>query len=248
MPPMHGVARAGGRAGHAHEPVRRHAHPFPSPLPPQAQRSRPRTAAELGVDLHVRHQRGLVNAGAARRVDEHGVALHHVQALLVDQVARVLVQVAVQRHHLVGRAQERASARPLLVSMRECPPARLRRSHGSCRCLPPPPNPSSPAAKTHVRLPQDLLHRLAAPHGDGRLAGVAQQLAVLAVGAGCVVAPIGWKLAQTRIHHAMRWCKHPNAPPAARQPCTCMCICICTPRPRTGCTPPGTCWGRDHNR
>ena len=38
--------------------------------------------------------------GPRDAVDQRGVLLHHVQAVLVQQVARVLVQVAVQAHHL----------------------------------------------------------------------------------------------------------------------------------------------------
>mmetsp|Transcript_16288 Transcript_16288/g.40525 ORF Transcript_16288/g.40525 Transcript_16288/m.40525 type:complete len:572 (+) Transcript_16288:104-1819(+) len=86
-------------------------------------------APEVGVGAQVRHQRGLVNHGAARRVDQHRILLHHVQAGRVHEVVRGLVQVAVQRHH--------------------------------------------------VGLLEHLLHRLHAPHRHGRLAVVAQQLAVL---------------------------------------------------------------------
>jgi hypothetical protein len=57
-------------------------------------------AAELWVGLQMSHQRRLVDAGPARRVDEHRVLLHHRQTLLVDEVVRAGVQVAVQADHL----------------------------------------------------------------------------------------------------------------------------------------------------
>lgn len=56
---------------------------------------------EVGVGLEVLHQGCLIDDGAAGGVDQHRVLLHDGQPLLVDQVVRVLVQVAVDADHLL---------------------------------------------------------------------------------------------------------------------------------------------------
>jgi hypothetical protein len=42
----------------------------------------------------------LINAGATRSIDQHRIGLHHSEALLVHEVACVVVKVAVQADHL----------------------------------------------------------------------------------------------------------------------------------------------------
>jgi hypothetical protein len=85
--------------------------PATRPTQPQTQGPKPsapkpqpaaRTRAEVGVLLHVRHEGGLVDARPARGVDKDRVLLHHGEPLGVDEMARVGVKVAVQRHDLWG--------------------------------------------------------------------------------------------------------------------------------------------------
>mmetsp|Transcript_20337 Transcript_20337/g.44447 ORF Transcript_20337/g.44447 Transcript_20337/m.44447 type:complete len:375 (+) Transcript_20337:748-1872(+) len=57
-------------------------------------------APELGVRFEMGHQCCLIDDRPACRVDEHRCRLHERQPLLVDEVVRRLVQVAVQAHHI----------------------------------------------------------------------------------------------------------------------------------------------------
>lgn len=50
--------------------------------------------------LEVCHQIGFVDHGPTRGVDQHGIRLHQRQPLLVDEVVRALVQVAMKAHDL----------------------------------------------------------------------------------------------------------------------------------------------------
>ena len=68
---------------------------------PEAQA--PKTASgapEVLVGLEEVGEGDLVDDRPARAVDQRRVLLHHVQAVLVQQVVGVLAQVAVQTHHL----------------------------------------------------------------------------------------------------------------------------------------------------
>jgi hypothetical protein len=55
---------------------------------------------EVGVRFEMLHQRDFIDDGAPGRIDDDRVLLHQSQALLVDEVHRALVQVAVEAHHL----------------------------------------------------------------------------------------------------------------------------------------------------
>lgn len=57
-------------------------------------------APEVLIGLEEVGEGDLINDRPPRAVDERRVLLHHVQAVLVQQVEGVLAQVAVQAHHL----------------------------------------------------------------------------------------------------------------------------------------------------
>mmetsp|Transcript_6856 Transcript_6856/g.16586 ORF Transcript_6856/g.16586 Transcript_6856/m.16586 type:complete len:268 (-) Transcript_6856:362-1165(-) len=59
-------------------------------------------ALEVRIGFQVRDECFLVDDGAARRVDEDCVVLHHLELLGVDEVVRVLVEVAVKADDVGG--------------------------------------------------------------------------------------------------------------------------------------------------
>lgn len=65
---------------------------------------------EVFIGLQEVGEGDFVDDRAARAVNEHGVLLHHVEAVLVEQVERVAVQVAVQAHHLHSKHPEQHHA------------------------------------------------------------------------------------------------------------------------------------------
>lgn len=60
---------------------------------------------EVRVRLEVSYECRLVDDGPPSSIHKDAVGLHQVQALLVHQVCRVRVQIAVQAHHLCRERQ-----------------------------------------------------------------------------------------------------------------------------------------------